>query len=173
MKRFGLIVVVIVAVLLAGCLAPKVNVKIVPNPIVITAEGLLDNDFFLPEIKLHLSTSGISFSYTIEEANAVVLDENGDPLFDPKVVEIDMTTPIAPGIKITETLPAISVEEFFDFDESDLDIGVPIDDEQYEELKKQEFTAYYEDNWQGKVYKLVVNITGKNPTKDEAEIRFE
>ncbi len=77
-----------------------------------------------------------------------------------------------PGIPREEEVPDISLKELFDFD-VDLDLDIPIDDENYHERLKEQFSEYYNENWKDKVYKLTVTITGKNPTSDTAEIRFE
>ncbi|HBN97386.1 MAG TPA: hypothetical protein DDZ66_13930 [Firmicutes bacterium] len=171
-KRFSVLIsLVLVAVLLTGCLTPKVNVGIEPNPIKLTAEKLLDNDFVITGIKLNLRTSGFSTGYTIEGVKAVVFDDDDEAIFE-KLVDIDTKIPIVPGIPREEEVPDISLKELFDFD-VDLDLDIPIDDENYHERLKEQFSEYYNENWKDKVYKLTVTITGKNPTSDTAEIRFE
>lgn len=174
MRRPSLLIsLVVVAVLLTGCLTPKANVKIEPNPIVLTAEKLLDNDFVIKDIKLNLRTSGFSTGYIIEGARVAVLDEEDKSVFE-KMIDIGKKTPIIPGVSHTEEVPAVSLNDLFDFDvDEDLDIGIPIDDEDYDQLLKEQFTKYYDENWKGKTYKLTVIITGKNPTTDTADIRFE
>ena len=174
MKRLSFILsLVALAVLLTGCLAAKVNVRIQPNPIVLTAEELLENDFVISDIKLELRTSGFSVSYYIEAVQVEVRDENGDKVFA-KTKTIDEKTPIRPGIPIDQEVPVISLMDLFDFDpDTDLPIDVPIDDEAYQEALEEEFTKYYNDNWKGKKYELIVRITGDNPTVDKAEIQFK
>ncbi len=159
LKRFSfLLAVVMVAVFLTGCLTPKVIVKIEPNPIKLYASQLFANDFHVKGIKLHLRTAGFSTNYQIEGAVVRVLDEKGKDVFDPIEVEIGKGTPIVPGIKITEDGPEVSLRELFDYDG---------------EFTEEQFLKYYNDNWKRKIYKLMVTITGKNPTSDEVEIRFE
>lgn len=159
LKRFSLLMsIVLVAVLLTGCLTPKVNVSIAPNPIRLYASQLFADDFYIKNLKLHLVTSGFSTSYKIEGAEARVLDDKGNLVSDPIIVEIDKTTLIAPGFKFTEDGIEVSLRELFD------DEG---------ELTEAQFLQYYNGNWKGKVYELVVTITGKNPTSDKAAIRFE
>lgn len=172
MKRFGLISLLLLVVFLTGCFAPKVNVKIAPNPIKITAEKLLEDDFVIKGIELKLSTSGFSLNYEILGAEAVLFDDKDKEIVK-KTVEIKKGTPIVPGVKLTEKVPEISLKELFDFDvDANLDLDLPIDDETYDALLKEKFTAYYNENWRGKVYKLEVTITGKNPTTDKANIEF-
>lgn len=174
MKRLSFILsLVALAVLLTGCLAAKVNVRIQPNPIVLTAEELLENDFVISDIKLELRTSGFSVSYYIEAVQVEVRDENGDEVFA-KTKTIKETTPIVPGKQLKEDVPDISLKDLFDFDpDTDLPIDVPVDDEAYQEALEEEFTKYYNDNWKGKKYELIVRITGDNPTEDKAEIQFK
>lgn len=169
-KSALLFAVAIVAVFLTGCLAPKINVAIVPNPIEITAEGLLENDFMIDGIKLQLRTSGVSLSYTIEKAVVAFYGDEDEP--HTKTVEIGKTTPIVPGVKITEEVPAISLTDLLKFDVDELEVTADEGDENYKEELKEKFTEYYEDNYKGK-YKVVVTITGKNPSTAEAEILFK
>ena len=171
MKKSALLfAVAIVAVFLTGCLAPKINVAIVPNPIEITAEGLLENDFMIDGIKLQLRTSGVSLSYTIEKAVVAFYGDEDEP--HTKTVEIGKTTPIVPGVKIPEEVLAISLTDLLKFDVDELEVTADEGDENYKEELKEKFTEYYEDNYKGK-YKVVVTITGKNPTTAEAEILFK
>jgi hypothetical protein len=58
------------------------------------------------------------------------------------------------------------------FDVDELEVTADEGDENYKEELKEKFTEYYEDNYKGK-YKVVVTITGKNPTTAEAEILFK
>jgi len=96
-----LISLVVVAVLLTGCLTPKANVKIEPNPIVLTAEKLLDNDFVIKDIKLNLRTSGFSTGYIIECARVAVLAEDDKSVFK-KMIDTGKKTPIIPCVSHTE-----------------------------------------------------------------------
>lgn len=159
MKRLiSLIAVVMIAVLLTGCLTPKVNVRIEPNPIRLNAPQLFADDLHIKNLKLHLRTSGFSTSYKIEGVEARVLDDKGELVFDPIVIEIDKSTPILPGIDFTEDGIEVSLRTLFEYEG---------------EFTEEQFLSYYNENWKGKVYKLVVTVTGLNPTTDEAAIRFE
>ncbi|MCK9525695.1 MAG: hypothetical protein M0R49_07175 [Limnochordia bacterium] len=149
---------VLIVVVLTGCLAPKVNVRIAPNPIKLSAKQLYADDFNVKGLKLHLSTSGFSVNYTIGGAVISVVDDKGDPALEPITVEIGKGTPIVPGIEMTENGPEVSLGELFDYD------GSPTE---------EQFIKYYNENWKDKVYKVSVTITGDNPTSDTADIRFE
>ena len=159
MKKWLLISgMILVVALLTGCLTPKVNVAIKPNPIELTAETLWENDLHIKDIKLQLSTSGFSTSYTIEGGIVAVVDEDGEDVFEPFTFDIGATTIIVPGIKLEEEGPEVSLAPAFDYD------GV---------FAKDSFIEYYDENWKGKELKLSVTIKGKNPTTGTAKIVFE
>ena len=160
MRKLSLLAsLVVVVAVLTGCLTPKVNVRLEPNPIRLNAKQLFADDFHIKGLKLHLSTSGFSVNYQIEGAEVTVLDDQGELVFDPITVEIGKDTPIFPGVKRTEDGPDVSLGELFEYEG---------------EFSEAHFIEYYnEKNWKGKIYKLIVTITGKNPTTDTADIRFE
>lgn len=159
MKKWILVVgMVLVAALLTGCLTPKVNVKIEPNPIKLNAEQLWKDNFYVKGIVLHLSTSGFSTNYEIKGGIVTVVDKDGRDVLDPITFDIGEKTPIVPGVKLRENGPDFSLGELFDYEG---------------DLTEEQFIAYYNENWQGKVYELSVTITGKNPTIGKADIRFE
>jgi len=157
-KTYVLVSLILVAVLLTGCLAPKVYVKISPNPIKINPQELYADDFNVKGLELILRTSGFSANYRIEGATVTVIDDEENPVFEPRVIEIDRETPIIPGIKLTIPAGDVSLRDLFDYD------GEPTE---------EEFIAYYNENWKGKTYKLTITIEGENPTTDTADIKFE
>ena len=174
MKRFALMIsLVVVAALLTGCLAPKINVLIKPKSIELTAEQLLEDDFVISDIKIEVKTSGLGFDFTIDTLNVQVLDDDDEELWK-WVKEIKEDIPIiVPGWGDTYEVPDLSLKQLFGFDVDDLPIGVPVDDETYQELLEEEFTKYYNENWKDKEYEVVVRVTGKNPTEDKAKIQFK
>ena len=58
-KSLVLFTVIAAALLLTGCLSPKINFRIEPNPIVVTFD-----DFALRNVTLHFRLSGIGSGMT-------------------------------------------------------------------------------------------------------------
>lgn len=173
MKKSRVIVLLLLVVFLTGCLKPQINVKIVPNPIELTAEGLLESDFLISGVKLKFRTSGFSADYKIEDVRIVVYEaEEEEPLLT-KTVEIDKSTPIIPGQDFEEDVPDICLKELFDLDmDEELDLLEHLGDEQYEELFRERFLTYYEEEWKDHSFWIEVHVGGTNPTSNEAEVKF-
>lgn len=151
MKRFGLIVVVIVAVLLAGCLAPKVNFTIAPDPIEVTfGQTAIDN------VSLEVKLAGFGIDYTVESAIVELLDENGAEAMKPIEEPLNVRIPVVVGgLGKSVDLPSISLEAFYK--DIDPDFAEPI----------------YDTKLKGKTYTLKITLTGKNHTSNTANIVFK
>ncbi|HBG10196.1 MAG: hypothetical protein ACOYER_10445 [Limnochordia bacterium] len=149
MKRFALLALLLAAVLFTGCLSPKVNFKIEPNPIEVTV-----NQTALTGIKLKVTLSGFSLAYTVEAAVVELYDDEGELVFT-TTEEIDITIPVVSGIGETIDLPDVSLSEI------------------YAEIDPAFTEAIYNEKLLGKTYKLKITLTGKNPTEDTADIIFK
>ncbi len=62
LKRIRLLSLVLLVVLLTGCLSPRIDVTIKPNPIIVTA-GMGETE----EISLVFKMKGFSLGYTLKE----------------------------------------------------------------------------------------------------------
>jgi len=148
-KRFALLALLLAAVLFTGCLSPKVNFKIEPNPIEVTV-----NQTALTGIKLKVTLSGFSREYTVEAAVVELYDDEGELVFT-TTEEIGITIPVVSGIGKTIDLPDVSLSEI------------------YAEIDPAFTEAIYNEKLLGKTYKLKITLTGKNPTEDTADIIFK
>lgn len=151
MKRFlGLFSVLLVAFLLTGCLAPKVNFTIEPQEIKLNSDSTV-----IPKITLNVKLSGFSFAYLVEKAVVNVYEEGETESLMTYEKEIQEEIPIILGYKETIEITNIPLTDFFE------GIDPSYKDELYDELLK------------GNKYTLEITLTGKNPTTNTATIIFE
>lgn len=144
MRRVGLLsTLLLVVVLLTGCLTPKVNFTIHPDPITITA-GQTE----LTGITLRVRLSGFSFAYLVEEAVVTLEDDKSEEVLR-EIVEINTQIPIIGGLGKDVDLPDISLEGLADLNE-----------------------LVYDEVLKGKDYQLKITLTGKNPTSAQAVVQF-
>lgn len=150
-KRFSVLIsLVLVAVLLTGCLTPKVNFTISPNPISVK-KGQTEVDLVL-KVKL----SGFSFAYTVESAVVEFFDEDGEAVLEePIVEELNETIPVFSGVGKDVKLDAISLDAFF------------------QGLDPEYTDVLYDEMLKGKTYSVKITLTGKNPTSNTAMVKFE
>lgn len=148
MKKLGLLSLLLMAVLLTGCLAPKVNFTIEPNPIIVTSD--MDK---LEEITLKVKLSGFSFAYTVEDAVVELFDDEDELVFEDSQ-EINKRIPVVSGFGDDIDLPAISLAKLF------------------ENIDPNYTEAIYEAELKDKVYELRITLTGKNPTSSTVNVEF-
>ena len=149
MKRLALLGVLLAAVLLTGCLAPKVNFKIEPNPIEVTFEK-----FELAGVKLHVTLSGFSFGYTVEAAVIEVRDNEGEVVFE-DTVKLNKEIPVIPGWTETVDLPTVNLASLLS------------------EIASEYRKAAYDQKFKDETFELEITLTGKNPTSGKVDLVFK
>ena len=154
-KKLVLIVGMLAFVfILAGCSA-NLSLSIDPNPI------RFDEDNLKQEVTVTLETSGIG-SVDIDYMDVVIYDEEDDPFYSYEDLEIYESLIVVPGVEVEESFEIDLCEDFIDATEFDQD---EIDDELCREL--------YEEQLQGKEYKLRLVLHGSISPTAEADIIFE
>lgn len=147
-KSLVLFTVIAAALLLTGCLSPKINFRIEPNPIVVTFD-----DFALRNVTLHFRLSGIG-SYTLKSVLVEGMDNQGELVFSHQE-DMNETIFVVPGVSDSVDLPTVDLSDLCD------EMGIELSETAYNsELK-------------GKTFQLKITLTGKNPTSDTAELKFE
>ena len=146
----GLLVFVFI---LVGCSA-NISMSIDPNPINFNEDKLTE------DITVTLRTSGIG-SVDIDYMNILVLDNEDEEVYS-ETVEIEESSFVVPGVEVKESFEINLCEDFIDATEFDED---EIDDELCSEL--------YEEQLQGKEYKLRLVLHGSISPTAEADIIFE
>lgn len=153
MKHWKLLSLVVAVIFLAGCLAPKINFTIKPDPITIRFQ-----QSELTGITLQFKMSGLSFSYTLESAVIEVRDGAGEVVYE-HTESIGESIWVVGGVADDYELPSISLLPLWK--EIEQSLGFALTEEVYNsELKGQE-------------YELKMILAGKNPTEDTAVVRFE
>lgn len=151
-KRFALLALLLVTVLLTGCLAPKVNFTIKPDPIELTFEKTK-----VDEITLEVRLSGVGFNYEVKEALIELFEgePKGEPVYYTSKTINKRIPVMVPGYKEKITVKDISLEPFF------------------EQVNPELSELVYETKLKNKPHTLKITLTGKNPTSNTAKVKFE
>lgn len=145
LKKIRLLSLLLLLVVLTGCLSPRIDVAIKPNPIVVTAD-----QESLTGLKLEFKMRGFSLGYTLQEVLVTVTDHEGEERIS-KTFDLDnKKIPIIPGASHKENLEPISLGE----------IG-ELAPEVYDEVLK------------GKEWTLKIVVVGTKDSPAKAKIKFE
>lgn len=143
-KQFKLFSLLLVVILLTGCLSPRLDFTISPDPIKI--------QYGQSEVKgltLNFKTSGFSLSYKLDQVE-IRLEDKEDELILNQVKDLNESIPIVPGIKKPYELPAISLEDIANIEPK----------EAYDVYVKGEYT-------------LTITVTGTKTSTATAKVIFE
>ncbi len=145
MKRIRLLSLVLLVVLLTGCLSPRIDVAIKPNPIIVTA-GMGETE----EISLVFKMKGFSLGYTLKEVLVTLMDEEGDEKVTKTFDLENKKIPVLPGVGHTQAIGSIPLDEISD-----------LNSEQYDEVLK------------GKEWRLEIVVVGTKNSEATATVKFE
>ena len=153
MKHWKLLSLVVAVIFLAGCLAPKINFTIKPDPITIRfQQSELTRD--------HPAVQNVGFELLLHTGEPVieVRDGAGEVVYE-HTESIGESIWVVGGVADDYELPSISLLPLWE--EIEQSLGFALTEEVYNsELKGQE-------------YELKMILAGKNPTEDTAVVRFE
>jgi len=153
-KRVGILALVLVAVLLTGCLSPKITFSILPKTINISF------DTEEVELKAEVKMSGFG-SYIIEQAALELLDEEGESVLkEPKVYTVNQKVTVVPiGSVFKPQVPIATLR---------------LADVYAEILDGQELTEdLYNSELKGRIYTLKITLMGTTNPSAEATLEFK
>ena len=151
-KKLVLIVGMLAFVfIIAGCSA-NISLSIDPNPI------RFDVDNLEQEVTVTLRTSGIG-SVELDYIDVLILDNQDEEVYSDRI-EINESSFVVPGVEVQEGFEIDICEDFIDGTGHD-----DIDDELCREL--------YEEQLQGREYKLRIMVQGSISPTAEADIIFD
>jgi hypothetical protein len=150
MKRVGLISLLAAAVLLSGCLAPSIAIRVTPNSI-----GISFGQTSIDNAKLTVTTSGFGVNYVITGVRVSLVDpsEPSKPLlvrnYDETMIKLPV---IVPFLKETVDIPEIRLDELKDV------------------LTNEEL---YNEQLKGNTYELQVILKGTKESIDTVNVEFK
>lgn len=113
MKKFRILSLLLLVVLLTGCLKPGLDIAIKPNPIIVTEETVEKGE--LADISVKLKMRGFSFSYTLKEMSVTLTDHEGNTPFheriDLKNKKIPVMWPLGKSIDV-DPIPLEKIDGF-------------------------------------------------------------
>lgn len=146
MRSFRFVSFLLAALLLGGCLSPRLDLTISPAVLEIVRGQEKTED-----IQLRLKMSGFSSAFWLERVEAVLLDENGEEVLE-HTKELNISIPIVSGVKRSQNLG-------------------PLDLSALSALYENE--EIYDKVLRGKEYLLRITVFGTKTNSADAKVQFK